>query len=174
MVEVRIQRTFVFVVIESELQSSIDTTGPQGILIFFNAPFPVQILGAVAAFFSQSHHILCNVGSQFGTECNVIYFTILAGNKYHLVFHVSVRLDLGVQVHNELIVLIGGMPSQSTGLTFGIGEVQVLPVFSGCEFHRSGQDIQSFCSYFGECFLEIRSDLCRESVGLKSHFASQQ
>ena len=62
MIEIGIQRTFVFIIIQADLDTGIDITHPNSILVFLYIPFPAKIIRTITAFLSQTHHITSDTG----------------------------------------------------------------------------------------------------------------
>ena len=175
MIEVGVQRTFVFIIIETKLKTGIHITCPDSILILFHTPFPIEVLRTVTAFLTQTHHITGNTRSQFRLQSDVVDLAIFAGNQDDLIFHVTIRLDLCIQVHQEAAVLIGSMPADSTRFPLCHREIQILPSTAiGSQVHRLRQYVTSRRTNLGYCFFEVRSNLRRQTCLFQCHRATQQ
>ena len=52
MIEVSIQRTLIFIIVQTNLDTRIYIAYPNSILVFLYIPFPTEIIRAVTAFFA--------------------------------------------------------------------------------------------------------------------------
>ena len=132
MIEVRIQRTFIVVIIETQLQTGIHIASPDRILILFHIPFPIELFRTIATLFTQAHHVFGYTGCQMGTQSDIVDHTIGTGNQGDMVGHVTVRFQFTLQLHQKTIILIHGFPSNGSRFTLGNGEVQIFPGTTIC------------------------------------------
>ena len=163
-VEVRIQRTFVCIVIETDLKSGVDISYPRSILIFFHIPFPTDIFRTITAFFTQPHHITANTGSQMGSQADIFHSRIFAGNQSHFIFDISIRFHLSFQIHQETTVLIQSLPGNSSLFMFRNLKIQVLPRTAvSSQFHRGCQYGTAVAADAGHRFFKITGNICRQA-----------
>ena len=162
MIEIRIQRTLVFIIVETDLKAGIYIAYPRAVLVLFNIPFPTQVVRAIAAFLSQSHHITSDAGSQMSTQTDIFDGCIFAGNQRHLIFDISIRLHLSFQIHQKTAVLVQRLPGNSSLFMFCDFEVQIFPSTTVCrQFHRCGQDRTAIGTDTGHRFFKVTGDICR-------------
>ena len=137
-IEIRIQRTFICIVVETDLEAGIDIAYPGAILVFLHVPFPAEVFRAITAFLSQPHHITSYAGCQMRTQSYIFHGSIFAGNERHFIFDIPIRFHLPFQVHQETAVLVQSLPGDSSLFVLRDLKVQILPGTAiRCQFHRS-------------------------------------
>ena len=161
-IEIRIQRTFICIVVETDLEAGIDIAYPGAILVFLHVPFPAEVFRAITAFLSQSHHITSYAGCQMRTQSYIFHGSIFAGNERHFIFDIPIRFHLSFQVHQETAVLVQSLPGDSSLFVLCDLKVQILPGTAiRCQFHRSRQDRPSVGSDSRHRFLKITGNAGR-------------
>ena len=174
MVEIGIERTLVFIVIETDLDSSVDIPNPWAVLILLHIPFPAEISRTETAFLPQAHHILANSRGKACLKSYVADCGVFPGYEDDFILDIPVSLHLPFQIHQEQVILVERLPCDRALSPFCDLKTHVLPLATiGSQFHGSRKDRPTIRPDSGQSLFEIAGYSLRQPKTGQGYFTAK-